>query len=226
MNQDTILKIGVNLIVLFMVIPIHEFAHAWSATKLGDITPRYQGRLTLNPLAHIDPLGAICMVLTGFGWGRPVQINPMNFRKYRKGMALCAAAGPISNLIVGLIGMIGYKFANAAYMISYTNGSSNLEVMYWITMILYYFTAVNVGLAVFNLLPIPPLDGSKILSYFTGPKLDRFIARYQFYISIAFIVLVFSPVLSKPLSWLQSGMFWIMDKLTFWVDIIAKVLVG
>lgn len=225
MSQNQILKIGVNLIVLFMVIPIHEFAHAWSATKLGDDTPRYQGRLTLNPLAHIDPLGAVCMVLTGFGWGRPVQVNPLNFRKYRKGMALCAAAGPISNLIVGLIGMIGYKFAYAAYVVS-IHGSSNVEVLYWITMILYYFTAVNVGLAVFNLLPIPPLDGSKILSYFTGPKLDRFIAQYQLYISIAFMVLVFSPILNKPLSWLQSGMFWIMDKLTFWVDIIVKALVG
>lgn len=223
MSPEKILEIGVHLIVLFMVIPIHEFAHAWSATKLGDDTPRYQGRLTLNPLAHIDPLGAICMVLTGFGWGRPVQVNPLRFKKYRKGMALTAAAGPISNLIVGLVGMIAYKIANAAYLSSVLSSQyTNTEPLYWITLIFYYFTAVNVGLAMFNLIPIPPLDGSKILSYFTGPKVDRFIAQYQMYISIAFIVLVFSPILNAPLSWLQNIMMWIMDKLTFWVDIIIK----
>lgn len=226
MNVDRMLEIGVNLIVLFMVIPIHEFAHAWSATKLGDNTPTYQGRLTLNPLAHIDPLGAICMVITGFGWGRPVQINPFKFKKYRKGMALCAAAGPISNLIVGLIGMIAFKFVNAAYMATVVSSlySGSTSALFWIAQILYYFTAINVGLAVFNLLPIPPLDGSKILSYFTGPKLDRFIAQYQMYISIAFIVLVFSPVLRTPLNWLQNIMMWVMDKLTFWVDIIINLI--
>ena len=131
MSPEKILEIGVHLIVLFMVIPIHEFAHAWSATKLGDDTPRYQGRLTLNPLAHIDPLGAICMVLTGFGWGRPVQVNPLRFKKYRKGMALTAAAGPISNLIVGLVGMIAYKIANAAYLSSVLSSQyTNTEPLY------------------------------------------------------------------------------------------------
>ena len=92
-------------------------------------------------------------------------------------------------------------------------------------LILYYFTAINVGLAMFNLLPIPPLDGSKILSYFTGPKLDRFIEQYQMYISIAFILLVFSPVLRTPLGWIQDGMMWIMDKLTFWVDLLIGIIV-
>ncbi|MDE6149530.1 MAG: site-2 protease family protein, partial [Ruminococcus sp.] len=199
---------------------------AWSATKMGDDTPRYQGRLTLNPLAHIDPLGAICMVLTGFGWGRPVQVNPLRFKKYRKGMALTAAAGPISNLLVGLVGMIGYKIANAAYIASVISSqySNSQSALYWIALILYYFTVINVGLAVFNLLPIPPLDGSKILSYFTGPKIDRFLAQYQMYISIAFIVFVFSPILHTPLGWLQNIMMWIMDKLTFWVDIIINLI--
>lgn len=218
-STTTIMKIGVNLIVLFMVIPIHEFAHAWSATKLGDNTPRYQGRLTLNPLAHIDPLGAICMVLTGFGWGRPVQVNPLNFKKYRKGMALTAAAGPISNLIVGLIAMIIYKLLLPFAVTSTSDG------LYWLVVILYYFISVNVGLAAFNLIPIPPLDGSKIFGYFF-PKAERFFQQYQFYISIAFIVLVFSPILNTPLSWIQSGMFWIMDKLTFWVNPIVSLIAG
>lgn len=216
MKLETIMEIGVHLIVLFMVIPIHEFAHAWAATKLGDNTPTYQGRLTLNPLAHIDPLGAICMVLTGFGWGRPVEVNPLKFNKYRKGMALTAAAGPISNLIVGLAGMIVYKLVMP---FAYSS-----EGMFWLVLILQYFVIVNVGLAVFNLLPVPPLDGSKILSYFIGPKFDKFMIQYQQYVSIGFIVLIVSGLLDTPLGWLQNGMFWIMDKLTFWVDPIANLI--
>ncbi|MGN1134340.1 MAG: site-2 protease family protein [Oscillospiraceae bacterium] len=219
MNTDMIMKIGVNLIVLFMVIPIHEYAHAWAATKLGDDTPRYQGRLTLNPFAHIDWIGAICMVLVGFGWGRPVQVNPLNFKKYRKGMALTAAAGPISNLIVAFAAMIIYKFIYPLYL---NNPSTS---MYWVILILQYFISVNVGLAVFNLLPIPPLDGSKILEFFVGPKLSAFFARYQMIISVVFIILVVSPFLSTPLSWLQTLMFKLMDLLTMWVDPIANLLV-
>lgn len=218
MDPQTILQYGVKLIIIFLVIPIHEFAHAWSANKLGDNTPIYQGRLTLNPLAHVDPLGAICIFFTGFGWGRPVQINPLNFKHYRKGMALCAAAGPISNLIVGLFGMIVYKLSLGLYMVS------PIETLYWIAVIFQYFTLINVGLAVFNLIPIPPLDGSKILSYFTSPKVDNFINRNQMYISIAFLVLIITGVLDRPLGWLQSGMFWIMDKLTFWMDLIVNAI--
>lgn len=218
MDPQTILQYGVKLIIIFLVIPIHEFAHAWSANKLGDNTPIYQGRLTLNPLAHVDPLGAICIFFTGFGWGRPVQINPLNFRHYRKGMALCAAAGPISNLLVGFFGMIVYKLSLGLYMVSPS------ETLYWIAVIFQYFTLINVGLAVFNLIPIPPLDGSKILSYFTSPKVDNFINRNQMYISIAFLVLIITGVLDRPLGWLRSGMFWIMDKLTFWMDLIVNAI--
>ena len=109
MDPQKILDYGAKLIVIFMCIPIHEYAHAWAATKLGDDTPRYQGRLSLNPLAHLDPIGALCIFFIGFGWGKPVQVNPIRFKNYRKGMALTAAAGPISNVIMGLIGIVLYK---------------------------------------------------------------------------------------------------------------------
>ena len=92
MDPQKILDYGAKLIVIFMCIPIHEYAHAWAATKLGDDTPRYQGRLSLNPLAHLDPIGALCIFFIGFGWGKPVQVNPIRFKNYRKGMALTAAA--------------------------------------------------------------------------------------------------------------------------------------
>ncbi len=217
-DQTTILKYGVKLIVIFLVIPVHEFAHAWAATKLGDDTPTYQGRLTLNPLAHIDPIGAICIFFTGFGWGKPVQVNPVRFKKYRSGMALTAAAGPIMNIIIGLIGICFYKFT---FAIALTHDS---EALQWLVLIFRYFTLINVGLAAFNLIPVPPLDGSKILAYFTPRKFDAFIAENQLYISLGFLLLLVTGALDYPLSWIQNGMFWVLDKLTFWVDLIVKAV--
>jgi Zn-dependent protease len=217
---EMLVKYGVKLMIIFLVVPIHEFAHAWAADKLGDNTPRYQGRLTLNPLRHIDPIGAICLFLGGFGWGKPVQINPLNFRQYRKGNALCAAAGPLSNLIVGTLGMIVYKILKYTYFLFPS------ESVYWLAFIMDYFTIVNLGLAVFNLIPIPPLDGSKIVGYFAGPKWDQTMYRYQMQISIVFMVLIISNALNTPLGYLQTGMYYLIDKLTFFVDLIAKAALG
>lgn len=218
MSPQMLVQIGVNFMIIFLVVPVHEYAHAWAAVKLGDDTPRYQGRLSLNPLRHIDPIGAVCLLFGGFGWGRPVQINPLNFRQYRKGSMLCAAAGPLSNLIMGTGGMIIYKFISAAYAVNES------DALYWLAFILHYFVLVNLGLAVFNLIPIPPLDGSKIVAYFAGEKWNRFIYQYQQVISIAFLVLIVSRALDTPLGYLQYGAYFLIDKLTFFVDIIARAI--
>jgi Zn-dependent protease len=218
MSVETVLKYGARLMVIFMVIPLHEFAHAWSANKMGDPTPKYQNRLNLNPFRHIDPIGGLMIFLCGFGWGRPVQVNPNNFKKPRKGMALSAAAGPIANLIAAYLGMVLYKMLFYAFLKNQTEG------LFWVTLLFEYFVTINIGLAVFNLIPIPPLDGSSILSYFTSYKVDRKIQQYCFYILIGFVVLVFSGLLDGPLGWIDDKVFWLMDKLTFWVDPIMKTI--
>ncbi len=218
LDTGDILKYGARIMVIFMVIPLHEFAHAWSATKMGDVTPRMQNRLNLNPINHIDPIGALLILLAGFGWGRPVQVNPNYFKKPRKGMALSAAAGPIANVIAALIGVIIYKVIRYVYAVNLT------DVTYWLSVLFYYFATINLGLAVFNLIPVPPLDGSKIIGYFTSYKIDRKIEQYGLYIMIGFAVLVFSGLLNKPLGYLNAAFMWVLDKLTFWVDPIMKAI--
>lgn len=222
MDALDILEIGSKLIVIFLCTPIHEFAHAWSANKLGDDTPLYQGRLTLNPLAHIDIIGAVSLFLCGFGWGKPVQVNPLRFKEYRKGMMLTALAGPVSNFILAFFSTVLYKVFWAAFL---TAGS---QAMYWVAYIFMIIGSLNLGLAAFNLIPVYPLDGEKIFAYFFGnirnQKLNSFMAQYGRYISIAFFLMIISGVLNRPLGAIQSFFWWILDKLTFWLDPLLKMI--
>ncbi len=186
-----------RLFVIFCTMPIHEYAHALIATKLGDQTPRLSGRLTLNPMAHISPLGAIMIFLCGFGYAKPVNVNPRNFKDPKKGMALTAIAGPISNLIMGFVCIF---FATLVSSI----GSISSTMIY---AIYYFFTfagVVNVNLAVFNLLPIPPLDGSRILQLLIPAKYYYKFLQYERYIVLIVFVLILTGVLSTPLSYVSS----------------------
>lgn len=226
MNPSTILEYVVRIIIIFTILPIHEYAHAWAAKKLGDDTALYSGRLTLNPLAHIDPIGAILLFFTGFGWAKPVPVNPMRFKKSRKGMALTALAGPASNLIVAFIALIIYRFIQhtdvykEAYILNVFSGSNKILVF----NMFYIFILINIRLAVFNLLPIPPLDGSKILSYFTSAKVDKFLYQYQQYIPIIFIALIFTGILGVPISWASNMIYDGMRFSTNWVDLIMEAV--
>ena len=167
----------INVPIALIAIIGHELAHAWVSTKLGDPTPRYEGRLTLNPLAHLDPIGALLMILTGFGWAKPVGVNPMYYRDRKKGMALVALAGPVSNFLMAFVGIL---VAVILMIVGEKLGWSG-KVLSTIIYIAELFCFRNLCLMVFNLIPIPPLDGSKILGMFLPNRTYYNILQYERY---------------------------------------------
>lgn len=225
MNLDSIdvLQIITKILIIFLVLPIHECAHAWAAHKMGDETAAYSGRLTLNPLAHIDILGALCLLITGFGWAKPVPINPLKFKKQRFSIAITAAAGPLSNLAVSFIAMIIYRIVlslpgGSGYFLS---SAGDITGGFVILYILQFFILVNIGLAIFNLIPIPPLDGSKIISYFTSAKLDRWIYEHQLIVNAVFFAVIITGILSKPLNIIGG---YVYDLFWFITNFIPKLM--
>ena len=159
--------------------PIHEWAHGFLSTKLGDPTPRWQSRLTLNPMAHIDKRGALFILLFGIGWAKPVQVNARYYKNPKFGMALVALAGPAANLVLSLFVLILY----------YLFSLFNLSVTLFIAEFLLYVSYISVYLAVFNLIPIPPFDGSRILFTFLPQKYYFKIMQYEQYIFIGLLAL-------------------------------------
>jgi len=176
-----------SAIALLVAITIHEFAHAYAADKLGDPTPRLMGLLTLNPLAHLDPIGTILLVFIGFGWGKPVMFDPYNLKNPRRDAAIIALAGPFSNLLLASVFSIILRV--------WANPLSSLSAY---SPILTPFIYYNVLLAVFNLIPIHPLDGGKILVGLlppdTGHTLDRFMQRYGLWMLLLLIFSIFGGV--------------------------------
>ncbi len=184
--------------VVFCTMPVHEFAHAFVATKLGDDTPRLSGRLNLNPMSHIDPLGAVMILLVGFGYAKPVPVNPRNFKNLKGGMALTALAGPATNLLMAMVFML---FMNLTALAS-ANILTSAVFQFFL-----FAASINVGLAVFNLIPIPPLDGSRVLQLLIPNKYYYKFARYERYIILGVFVLIFIGALDAPLAFVQTKLF-------------------
>ncbi len=171
------------ILVLVLSLSLHEFGHAFVAYKQGDLTPKVNGRVTLNPLVHIDPIGFVCCCLFGFGWAKPVEVNPLNFRKYKKGMALTSLAGVMVNLILAFIGC-GLYFVCSKFLV--INTALNAFLIFFF----YYMYILNIGLFIFNLLPIYPLDGFNCIAALSkyDNKFVSFMRKYGNIILILFLI--------------------------------------
>ena len=186
--------------VIFCAAPLHEFAHAFAADKLGDDTPRLRGRLTVNPMAHIDPMGALMIFVCGFGYAKPVPVRIRKFKNAKLGMAAVAFAGPLCNLLQALIALFICNLVSAL-------GFGDSQISAYIILFFSFAATINVGLAVFNLLPIPPLDGSRVASVIVPDKYYFKIMQYERYITIVVFILLFTGILSGPLNLLTDYVF-------------------
>lgn len=172
-----ITQLILSTVAALVALTIHEYAHGYVAYRLGDYTAKSMGRLSLNPIKHLDPFGVLCMIFFHFGWAKPVPIDPRNFKNPRRGFAITALAGPLTNLVVGfftaffyLLGISTLKYTSVAYL----NALQTNLILF-----LFYFFLINVGLGVFNLIPVPPFDGSRILNVVLPRKWYFRIMKYE-----------------------------------------------
>lgn len=204
-----IMELLQRLVIVLIALTVHEVAHGWAASKLGDDTAAKFGRLSLNPLKHLNPWGFVSMLLFGFGWANPVPIRAGNFKNPRRGMAISALAGPVSNLLLALVGIALFELLAFLGMENILPISEGFSLNLYAVAIgfLRMFITMNISLAVFNFLPVPPLDGSRVLYAFLPDKLYFGVMKYEQTISIVLIALLFIGLLDTPLIMAVNGIY-------------------
>lgn len=196
-----LLDMLITLFCVFVSLTVHEFSHGFMAYLRGDNTARVMGRLSFNPIRHIDPIGALCLFLFGFGWAKPVMVNPRHFKAktIKLDMVLTSIAGPLSNFILAFISVF------FVMLLIFTDGVNGYGVL--VFQILQDLAVMNLGLGIFNLIPIPPLDGSKVLSAVLPTRIYFKLMQYERFGFIALIVLINLPVFNTFLGWALSGIY-------------------
>lgn len=241
LNNYGFSKEGLAMLVLMipcvlLALTVHEAAHGFAAYKLGDMTARNEGRLSLNPLAHLDPIGTIMMLLVGFGWAKPVPINSRYFKKPKRDIAITAVAGPFANLVTAfvatLLGAAVLRFMPGEVWMDYWHGGK-LSILILVYTFFDMLAKLNIGLAVFNLIPLPPLDGSNILVAFLPPKAASQYLKVRYYTRYIFLGLIVLSYLADysilfaqidyylwwPVTvgrdWILYGMNWVAEQIFF-----------
>lgn len=201
-----ITSILINIPITLIALTGHEFAHGWVSAKQGDPTPAREGRLTLNPLAHLDLIGTLLMILTGFGWAKPVMVDPRYYRNRKRGMALTAVAGPMANLAMAFAALFIYA---VLLVVFYKMNIQNSRMLSVIGSFAQIFAVRNLCFLVFNIIPIPPLDGSKVLGMFLPDRIYYTMLNYERYCMILIMVLslsgVFGEIIGTGVSVIMNG---------------------